>query len=220
MKYIILFIIGILLGAGLIYGYSRAFKQRQSQPAQKLISMPTPTISFSIEPAPSHSLKGIIAAHSGDILWESRIATEPSKLADLVPIQQGERLVTQETGSATVLFNGVGIMKLSQNADVSFIQTLPVDFVIEQSKGIVLYTVNGTIPVSIRIRSGLITKKSGSIQIAMKDNDPTIIITTIQGTAHIGFNDLAYVSQVFTLHEGQVYEYNSDERTAINIKNK
>ena len=220
MKDVGLFIISFLIGTVMVVGYSIFNKQnfQQKPTIQNTKQKQTPT--FSIESPPSESLKGLIASRSGTLFWESRIATAPSQLNDNVKIQQGERLITKDKSSATVNFDHVGSIVFLENADLSFIQTLPIDFVVEQKKGTIKYEVSGSTPLSIRIRNALITKTSGTIQITVTDDDSIISISTVQGTAQIGFNDLDYVSQVFTLREEQVYEYNSDERTAINTKNK
>lgn len=218
MKYIGLFIIGLLVGVSAIFMFS-ILKTQESPPLRQK-PIPTPASTFSIETPPSESLKGSITKRSGILFFESRTATAPAQLNDSVPIQQGEKLIAKEEGSATVNFDRVGSMMLLENADLAFIQTLPVDFVVEQKKGTVKYIITGEIPFSIRIRNALLTKTTGSIEITMEDEDPVITISTFQGQALIGFNDLDYISQVFTLNEGQIYEYDSDERTAINIKNK
>lgn len=75
---------------------------------------------------------------------------------------------------------------------------------------------SGEIPLSIRMRTALVTKESGTIEISITEDDPIILISTLNGTAKIGFNDTEGISQVFDLREGQIYEYNSDERTAMN----
>ncbi|MBI4225737.1 hypothetical protein HY612_01355 [Candidatus Roizmanbacteria bacterium] len=214
MKDLVLFIISLVLGIGIVFGYS--ILKTQNIPQKPVISKKSPASTFSIDTPPSKSLKGSIASRSGTLLWESRIASSPGKLEDTIQIQQGERLITEDKSSATVNFAQVGSFELSENSDLSLIQTLPVDLVVEQKKGKIKYTVNGTTPLSIKIRSALITKRSGIIDIALANDDPIITIATIQGTAQIGFNDLDYISQVFTLREGQIYEYDSDERTAIN----
>lgn len=211
MKDLKFFVIGFLIGIGIIFGYI-TFKTKSPQPK------PAPT--FSIEPPPSESLKGSIISQDGTIFFESRIATEPSELKTNIQIEQGERLITKDKSGISVNFDRFGSIILSENADLSFIQTLPIDFVVEQKKGKIEYTINYKTPLSIRIRNALITKTSGTIEIIVTDEDPVILISTVSGTAKIGFNDLDNVSQVFTLREGQIYEYNSDERTAINSKNK
>jgi len=211
--YIVSFIVGIFIG-------NTVLKKPNVLPKVTNTQQQTSSSSFSIEPPPSESLKGTISSRSGTIQWESRIATEPSELTADVPIQQGEELITNKKSGATLQFTSVGSITLSENTDVSFIQTLPIDFVVKQNNGVVNYEINGSTPLSIRIRNALITKTSGTIKIAIKSDESIITISTIKGTAQIGFNDLENVSQVFTLREGQVYEYDSDNHTAINAKNK
>jgi hypothetical protein len=218
MKGIFIFTISFLVGVGMMFFYSsNKFITILPTPiAKKKILCPT----FSIEPPPSESLKGIIIEKVGTLFWESRVATSPAKLKDEIKIQQGERLITKEKSSATVNFENFGLIKLSENSDLSLIQTLPIDFVVGQNNGTVDYEITGTTPLSIRVRSALVTKTSGKIKVTMEKDDPIIMISTLEGKATIGFNDLDFISQVFTLKEGQVYEYNSDEHTAINQKNK
>ena len=221
MKNVALGFVSFMVGAGIILGYSGVKKQNSSppipSPSQKQKSA---TPSFSIETPPSESIQGTISSRSGILSWESRVATMPSELTDSVPLQQGERLLTGDNSAATLQFDHVGSIQLSQNADLSFIQTLPVDFVVEQKKGSVKYIITGTTPLSIRVRNALVTKTDGEIEITIQEGDPIVLISTTQGTAQIGFNDLDFVSQVFTLREKQTYEYNSDERTAVNSMNK
>jgi len=216
MRNIGLFIIGLSIGAGSIFGYIRLTTRSPQKPLKTVKQVST----FSTDAAPSQSLKGTIASRSGTLFWESRIATEPAQLNDTVQIQQGERLITKDKSDASIHFDKVGTMILSENADVSFVQTLPIDCVIEQKKGTVTYKTEEGIPLSVRIRSAIITNISGTVQITVADGDPIILISTIKGTTQIGFNDLDYISHVFTLREGQIYEYNSDERTTINSVNK
>src|SRR3989344_1305020 len=102
MKDLVLFIISLTLGIGAVFGYS--ILKTQNIPQKQEINKKSPASTFSIEPAPSESLKGSIVSRSGTLLWESRIASSPGKLEDAVQIQQGERLITEVESSATVSF--------------------------------------------------------------------------------------------------------------------
>ena len=222
MRYFWLYILGLTIGVVIACSYY-VYVNGSKLPAvtTKPSVAPTETGTYSIEEAPAKSLKGSIASQSGSFLFESRTATRAGELKDIKTVQQGERFITGSSSTATLVFEKVDSVELSENTDISFIQTLPTNFVVEQKNGRAKYTVTGVIPVSIRIRSAVITKNcSGSLQIEMTDGDSIVLISTISGDAKIGFNDLDYVSQVFTLRSGEVYEYNSDERTTINIKNK
>ncbi len=218
MKDLRMLIIGFLVGVAAVSGFT-IFKT-QEQPPETVVKERRPTSSFSIEPAPSESIKGTITDRRGELLWESRVATEPAALSDNVLIQQGERLVTKDNSSVRIDFPRLGSISLNENADLSFIQTLPVNFVVNQTKGFVEYKIAGDVPLSIRIRSAILTKDNGNIEVTVTEGDSLIRISPLTGTATIGFNDLEYVSRVFELREGETYEYDSDQRTAINIKNK
>lgn len=206
MKYIGLFLIFFCIGAAIIFFLPKPEKK-----------IPVQTVdTFSVIAPPSESLQGIITDRSGVLLYEPRgVASEAAELA-IETVKQGERLVTKEKSSATVDFNKKVSVALSENSDISFVQTLPVNMVVQQQKGSAVYETTGEIPLSIRLRSALLTKADGIVKITMKDGDSIILIETTKGTAQIGFNDPDFISRVFTLREGQAYEYNSDERTAIN----
>lgn len=218
MKDLRILIIGFLVGVAAVSGFT--ILKTQEQPPETVVKERRPTSSFSIEPAPSESIKGTISDRRGELLWESRMATEPATLSDNVLIQQGERLVTKDSGSVQIDFPRLGSISLNENTDLSFIQTLPVNFVVNQTKGFVEYEIVGDVPLSIRIRSAILTKDNGNIEVTVTEGDSLIRISPLTGTATIGFNDLEYVSRVFELREGETYEYDSDQRTAINIKNK
>ena len=221
MKNIVLCIVFVLLGFGLMFLFLQR-KMKTVVAPKAIIQEEKPSLSptFSIEPPPSDSIKGIITSQSGHLLWSSRIATAPSELKNNTQIQQGEQLITQEKSTAIVSFPNVGTMTFSEKSDISFIQTLPIDLVVQQNHGTITYIVSGQIPLSIRMRSALLTTITGTIKISMTDGESVVLISTTDGTAQIGYNDKENISRVFTLRTGQVYEYNSDERTTINTKNK
>src|SRR3989338_9045587 len=69
------------------------------------------TTKFSLEQAPSDSIRGQITGMSGEIWWQSRTATEPARLparqaqlTEEITIQQGETLIASESGNITVNF--------------------------------------------------------------------------------------------------------------------
>src|SRR3989338_454957 len=128
MKDLVLFIISLVLGIGIVFGYSILKTQNNLQ--KQVISKKSPASTFSIDTPPSESLKGSIASRSGTLLCESRIASSPGKLEDTIQIQQGERLLTEDKSSATVNFAQVGSFELADNSDLSLFQTLPVDLVV------------------------------------------------------------------------------------------
>ncbi len=223
MKLIWLYLLGVGIGIVLSQGYFIILQKPISSiptsiPTQILTK--TPKYTFSIGAPPSESLIGEVASKSGTLLLESRTATMPAEMKEVNKVMQGERIITDASSSAHLLFKKFGSIEMSEYSDISLIQTLPVDFVVLQRKGQIRYIVNNETPLSIRMRSAIITMKSGKIEVKMADGDSIILISPQDGDARIGFNDLDIVSQVFTLRSGEVYEYNSDERTAINTKNK
>ncbi len=221
MKNILIFIIGLALGFFALKFYLLHYAVKDSPKLLTGNAKPTPT-GFSIVNAPAKSLKGKISSWTGSILWEPRTATEPATLdsPDNIIIQQGERVLTATASGALVVFDNSVSLKIDEKTDISFVQTLPAEFVLEQKTGSVSYEIQGAIPLSIRLRNALITKQSGKIRISLRDNDPIISISQIEGPTKIGFNDRNRSTQIFTLREGEAYEYDSDKRTAINIKNK
>lgn len=212
MKNFLIVIVGVALGLGLTALYLEY--RSTEKPAKKTVSQPTS--SFSIVTPPSESLGGKILSRSGKLSWESRTATAPAELSGTTKLSQGERIITDTGSNAVLEFDRFGKIILSGESDLAFPQTLPSDFVVNQRRGKIKYEMSGEIPLSIRMRTALVTKESGTIEISIAGDDPIILISTFNGTAKIGFNDTEGVSQVFDLREGQIYEYNSDERTAMN----
>jgi hypothetical protein len=216
MKNAGIILLGLCVG---VIGATFYFLKISPEQKKESYTTPSPAPSFSVAVPPSDSLQGTITARSGSIQWESRTATVPSELTSNVSIKKGELIETRDTGTVAIHFNHMGTIALAQKSSISFIQTLPTEFVAAQSKGTGMYTVDGTTPLSVRIRTALLRKTEGAMKITMTEGDPQIRITTDQGTAQIAFNDQDSVSQVFTLREGQTYIYNSEERTAMNLKN-
>lgn len=214
MKNLFLILLSVIVGGAITALYLEYRVIESPQPiVQKEVK---PTAPFSLVSPPSDSLTGKIMSREGSLLWESRMATAPAELTGTTTLSQGERIVTEEDSEATLEFERFGKIVMSQDSDLSFPQTLPTDFVVNQRKGDITYELSGEVPLSIRARNSLITKDSGKIRIEITEDESVILVSTLEGTAKIGFNDTENVSQVFTLREGQVYEYNSDERTAIN----
>lgn len=221
MKIIGVYLLGLIFGVAAVYGYSTlATTDTKEGGLAKMIQPPTSFPKFSIESPPSQALKGEIASSSGSLLWESRIATSPSKLDTKIDLQQGERLQTQASSSATINFAGKVIVEMGENSDIALVQTLPVDFVATHHNGSITYKAQAEVPISIIIRNALLTISKGSVLVEMESGVSTIAISPVGGDGDIGFNDTDIVSQVYTLVDGEIYEYDSDERTAINVEKR
>src|SRR5437763_1209366 len=101
VKQALIFLISMLLGTIFIFVILI--------PPQKNIQTPhnvsaLPTSAFSLENAPTKSLRGTIQTLTGEVEWQSRTATTPAALTTIATIQQAERLVTKDTGNVVVAF--------------------------------------------------------------------------------------------------------------------
>lgn len=172
---------------------------------------PSFTSAFSLQNAPYLSTKGIIIQLSGEVLWESRIATEPSSLVSQTILQQGESLITGEDGSITVLFTDAATIEVANNSKVNIVQTLPVDIVFNQLKGIATYQ---SLKSSVSIRSFrlLTTINNGSLRITVDEVSRIITVSVMNGQATVAYNNADIVSQTYTLNAGDTFMFDSDKR--------
>lgn len=175
----------------------------------------TPTISeesrFSIKEPPKDSKKGMVESMTGEVKWTSRVATEEAALDKPIQIQQGENLETGEEGEVVVKFTDIGIVKMFSKSEVSFIQTLPANFVFSQTKGSVIYSGEGQMPISIRTFHLLTVITQGVVELSISENEPIINIVVKKGKIKVAFNNLKYESQVLELREGEAYIFNDEK---------
>ncbi len=170
--------------------------------------------SFSLEKAPSESLKAQISAISGKILYQSRVATEPVEVKSLDVIQQGEKIVTDQTGEVKARIPGQLSVSLSPKSDLEFTQTLPQNIVLSQDKGQVEYLRTGQDPVSIRSNDLLVEMDGSDLIISINDGQSRISVESLKGNTKIGYNDANEVSTVKNLSEGDTLIFNEDTKTA------
>ena len=211
MKSIFSLIISILIGGIIAVGYFRFAVDKN--PVLSPISQNT-IDNFSIAHAPKESIIGNITAMTGDVFWESRVATQPAKIELPVSVKQGENLVTKDDGNATVVFAGIGSIELLPKTETDFVQTLPTNFVVDQKQGTADYTKNGTVPFSIRSLH-LLTTISGKITLTIDEDELTVTITVKKGSATVAYNNLNYVSQLQRIEEGQKLVFDDNTRTVI-----
>ncbi len=216
MKNILLFLTFFILGASSFWAYN--LWQSKSRELQIVTQVKKQEERFNIANPPQESKIGTIMSMSGDIKWESRVATEPATIISPVPIKQGERLVTGDQGRLVVNFEDTGSLSVSPKSDVSFIQTLPADFVVNQTEGIVTYTQTGQTPISIRSYHSLIRLKNGSIEVGVDNKTSEVNLTNIKGEATAAFNDINNISTVVGLSGGKAYAFNDGQRTLTEIK--
>lgn len=215
LRNIALITLSFLIGIGIIGIFSLLTKHVfiQTRVLQNPLGKPP---FFSINQAPSRSIKGTFTTFSGPISWVSRTATTPAKLTTPISLQQGENLLTGIGGQATVAFPKVGTIALSPQSEVDFIQSLPQSFLAYQPTGSVVYTKNGPSTLSVRSMSFLIQIESGIITItADADNGQITLSSDTSSQAKIAYNNLDNVTQIVTLLPEQTLLFDDNSRTYI-----
>jgi hypothetical protein len=172
------------------------------------------TSAFSLENAPSESLRGTIATMAGEIDWTSRTATQAAQILSPIQVQQGEELSTGVKSSLSLDFPEACSVKFSQSTDIQIIQTLPSDLVFAQLTGSAEYTKSGSDPVSVRALN-LLTEVGGNTDISMGTARPTITLTVKSGSATVAYDDLKYISHEITIPAGHIYTFNSGTRRGV-----
>jgi len=167
---------------------------------------------FSLENAPRESLIGTIATISGDFYWESRTATNPSRLTNYVNIQQGEKLIASDSGVITVNFGDGTTVSMQPYSTVDIIQTLPNNIVFRQSSGEVFYEASSSSPVSMRALNLLAQIEHGKFRISI-DTDTNIVRVIVEkGQGTIAYNNVGFKSMIIPISENDVFEFESDLR--------
>lgn len=213
MKGFIVFSLYFLFGIFLIFSFKKVDQVLNSQQ----LKTPLATSPFSLNVAPSESLRGTIVSLSGDIGWQSRVATEPARIAKPMQIQQGEEIKTLETGEATVVFSNIVNLTIHPKTEISFIQTLPTNILIGQNSGTTEYTKLNTNPLSVKSLDLLTKINQGSIVVSVsEDDEPYIIIDVKSGSVTVGYNDIDYITQVLDVASGNQVLFQTDIKR-INI---
>jgi len=145
---------------------------------------------------------------SGIIKWQSRIATQAAQISSPVPIQQGEQLETGDNGKATIEFPNVSLINISPDSQINFAQTLPVNLVMVQNKGMVEYQKLGENEISVRVLHLLIEQVAGDMTISIDKDQPWVIVYIKKGMVKIAYNDSQNISQEVTVNEGQQLSFN------------
>jgi len=169
---------------------------------------------FSIENAPSASLRGKITDMTGEISWQGRLATEAAKIYSPVTIQQGEKLITGEKSSLKLDFKAGCSVELSPQTEIEVIQTLPDNIVFSQNSGTANYVKTGAYPVSVRI-SNLLVESDGEAIISIDPEDFLITLDLKSGSAIAAYNDLDYLSHEIIVEAGETLSFNDDTRKAV-----
>jgi hypothetical protein len=216
-KYILLSLAVFVVGFAVTVAF---LNSRTKNTESVIIVTPKPetvnqiTSAFSLENAPSESLRGQITAMTGEIDWTDRVATEASKISSPVTIQQGEELSTGLKSNLTLEFLNTCSVKFSQSTDLQIIQTLPADIVFTQISGTGEYIKTGSDPVSVRALN-LLANVDGDTVISINQLKPIITLTVKSSTATVAYNDLKYVSHEITISAGHTYTFNSGTRRGV-----
>ncbi len=210
MKKIILFFVSIILGFGLVLFYFRSVIYPVNTKSAVSWQQPKENSQFSLEKAPQDSLVGNILSVSGVVNWQSRVATEPSQLVSPVPLQQGEKIVTDKGSLSLEL--GSGLISLSSQTELSFVQTLSTNIVLEQDQGTVNYTKISDMPLGVRSLSLLSQIATGSATISVDKKLQTVTIEVNQGEVTVAYNDADFVSQVKTISKGNKFIFDDETK--------
>ena len=205
---IFLFIFSILIGSTIVITGYFWDAPRDSQILKPFF----PKTLFSIENAPSQSLVGKVASISGNVAWQSRIASFATLINSPVKLQQGEKINTQSNGKAVINFPQVVTITASANTQLNFIQTLPANFVVDQAQGLSIYNKNGDIPLSVRALDLLVNIKTGTCSVLVDKDTSNIVVSVSTGLAMIAFNDTNNSTNILTINKGEEYLFNNNTK--------
>lgn len=214
MKRILIIIFCFSLGV--VSAYFFILWQNKKEPAKIVSFLPekiTPVkTSFSLENAPAESLKATISSISGEILWQSRTATEPGALLskDLL-IQQGERLIASKSGSLTLNFDLAGELSLFPNTEIDIVQALPVNLVFKQIKGAVEYESQAN-TFAVLINRLLISFSNAAVNVSVNDINGVITVKVNRGQVTAAYNDQNFLSQKITLSQNDTFIFDNEKR--------
>jgi len=95
---------------------------------------------------------------------------------------------------------------------VEIIQTLPLNLVFHQTKGVSQYLVSGTSPMTIRSFNLIVNVDEGLLNIDTDKETGMVTLSLKTGAAKVGYNSPEFDSKVWELEPGDVFEYDSNER--------
>ena len=207
LKKLLLFLIFFSLGVALVFVADFMVSNNTIQKLNPAIKS-----KFSIDNPPSDSLKGEISSLSGTVSFQPRSKDYATLINAPVEILQGEDLNTGGNGSATVIFDRIGEISLSENTQISFIQTLPQNFVISQKQGIATFQKTGNIPFSVRGLDLLINLESGRVSVNVDSDNSIITVDVLEGSVSAAFNDTDNLSNVITIESPRRYIFNNNTK--------
>ncbi len=213
MKQVFIFVFFFVLGISAALAYHLSGSSPVLHSPISFITNKKEYPAFSIVEAPSQALKANISNVTGDIQFESRVATKPAALGDQKTITQGERIIANENASAVLTFTDILSVRVSKNTELSVIQTLPSSLVFAQPSGTAEYVSTGKSPVSVRTHNVAVLMKDGSLVIDVDQETGYITFTLSKGKATLAYNDSDNESTVVTIDEKQSYIFDDASRT-------
>ncbi len=210
VKNILLVVAAFLVGLGGAIGIYLSLTQQHP----KLIISPVRT-SFSLEKAPRDTLVGSIASLSGGVSWQSRVADTPSPIMHPHPLQQGENVVTGNSGAAIITFPTVFTATMSANAQLNIIQTLPASVVVQQTQGQVIYKKTGSVPLSVRGLDLLLLLTDGQAEVAVDSVASRIGVIVKTGSVTAAYTNTQNISKIITIFQGQQLLFDDNTKKAI-----
>lgn len=218
IKKILLFTITMVISFTSVISYSFLTKRMSKVTLPQIPSISFSDLikfsRFSLDRAPSNSLVGVITTMSGEVFYESRMATESAIITKSQDIQQGESVSTGDDGKLIINFKDAVEINLEDNSGVNIIQTLPANLVFKQTLGSVYYKKLGIYPVSIRV-GHLLIENNGELKISFTKDSPITTVTIINGSAIVAYNNLNNTSKVVNLEAGQTLQFNEGSRKVV-----
>ncbi len=210
MKQLIIFILSLGVGVGLFLGYKNYHKPPIIVP-KKVTMTPLAPYTFPLDTAPIDSLAGSLASFSGDVYFQSRVASEPAHITTPIQLHQGEKVVTGE-GTAEIQFPQIIEATMSANTEFEFIQTIPTAPVFLQTQGSVSYTKTGTTLPSIRTMRLVSIINDGMSTFTVDTDNNMVTIDVVSGSVTVGFNDSDNITNQLTINQDQQYLFDNELR--------
>jgi hypothetical protein len=208
MKNIVIFALYLALGIFMFFVYKEVGIIMNTQ----RLTSPLPEIPFSLNFAPSETLKGNIISLSGDVKWQSRTATQASQITHKIEIQQGEDILTGKDGTISILIPEKLNINLGPESEINFIQTLPENILIEQKSGIALYENPKKQNVTVRI-SGLIVKLNSGNTKVTTDPKSDYVTIDVDGNITASYNDLNIISRIVSVAQNKRLIFDKELKT-------
>jgi len=218
LKYIFLFLLGVLVVTAAGY-YIFQMKKGETvtivPPATIVATITKKTSNFSLEEAPSESLRGEITSMTGDVTFLGRTATEAAKLASgSGVVQQGENYITGDKSTLSINFDKAISIDMLEKTEVDIIQTLPATIVFSQVAGTADYKMATSSSVAIRT-SYLLTQLNGEAVISRNPDKPIVTVNMKSGNAVLAYNDLKFVSHEVMILGGHNFTFNYGTRRGV-----